>query len=94
MKKNALCSVVFAAAACGLALLSTSSRSSAQPAPASQPAPEVAEILTPKAAPAPRINGAKVFGVRPNHPFLFTIAATGDRPMTFSATGLPAGLAQ
>jgi alpha-galactosidase len=93
MKKNALCSVVFAAAACGLALLSTSSRSSAQPAPASQPAPEVAEILTPKAAPAPRINGAKVFGVRPNHPFLFTIAATGDRPMTFSATGLPAGLA-
>jgi alpha-galactosidase len=33
-----------------------------------------------------------VFGVRPGHPLLFTIAATGDRPMEFSADGLPAGL--
>ena len=49
-------------------------------------------ILTPKPSPKPRINGAKVFGVRPGNPFLFTIAATGDRPMTFSARGLPAGL--
>ena len=50
-------------------------------------------ILTPKPLPAPRINGAKIFGVRPGNPFLFTIAATGTRPMTFSAEGLPAGLA-
>ena len=53
---------------------------------------EKAVVLTPKPSPKPRINGAKVFGVRPDNPFLFTLAATGDRPMTFSAEGLPAGL--
>jgi alpha-galactosidase len=53
---------------------------------------EPAVVLTPKPARTPRINSAKVFGVRPEHPFLFTIAATGDRPMTFSAQGLPDGL--
>jgi alpha-galactosidase len=49
-------------------------------------------ILTPKAPAQPRINGARIFGVRPGHPFLFTIPATGDRPMTFSAEHLPMGL--
>ncbi len=49
-------------------------------------------ILTPKAPDAPRINGAKIFGVRPGNPFLFTIAATGVRPIEFSADGLPEGL--
>jgi len=49
-------------------------------------------ILTPKPWPRPRINSARIFGVRPGHPFLFTIAATGDRPMTFSADALPKGL--
>ena len=49
-------------------------------------------ILTPKAPASPRINGAKVFGVRPGHPFLFTIPATGQRPMTYGAVDLPAGL--
>jgi alpha-galactosidase len=49
-------------------------------------------ILTPKPGPQPRINGAKVFGVRPGSPFLFTVAATGERPMKFTAEGLPAGL--
>ena len=53
---------------------------------------EVPYILTPKAALTPKINGAKVFGVRPLHPFLFTIAATGQRPVTYSAEGLPNGL--
>jgi alpha-galactosidase len=53
---------------------------------------EPKEVLTPKSAPTPRINSAKVVGVRPGHPLLFTIAATGDRPMTFSAEGLPAGI--
>ena len=53
---------------------------------------EEAIILTPKPSPKPRINSAKVFGVRPGAPFLFTIAATGDRPMTFTAKGLPKGL--
>ena len=49
-------------------------------------------ILTPKAPDAPRINGAKVFGVRPGSPFLFIVPATGVRPMTFAADNLPAGL--
>ncbi len=56
------------------------------------PVREAAVVLTPKASPQPRINGAKVVGVRPGSPFLFTIPATGQRPMTFSAGGLPAGL--
>jgi len=51
-----------------------------------------AYILTPPAPATPRINGASVFGVRPGSPFLFTVPATGDRPMTFSAKGLPEGL--
>ena len=58
--------------------------------------PAIAEeyvILTPKAPAAPRLNGARVFGVRPGNPFLFQIPATGERPMKFSADGLPAGLA-
>src|SRR5262245_230530 len=46
-----------------------------------------------QAAPAaPRIGGAQAVGVRPGTPFLHTIAATGTRPLTFSATGLPGGV--
>ena len=48
--------------------------------------------LTPKAKPEPRINGPKVFGVRPGHPILFTIPASGSRPMAFSASQLPKGV--
>ena len=61
------------------------------PAP-TQPPGENADVLTPTPPPEPRINGAMVFGVRPKHPVIYTIAATGDRPMTFSADGLPGGL--
>ena len=68
-----------------------------QPADAAEPTASVppreeAVILTPKPAHTPRLNGARIFGVRPNHPFLFTIPATGDRPMRFSAKNLPGGL--
>jgi len=49
-------------------------------------------ILTPAAPATPRINGASVFGVRPGSPFLFTIPATGERPMKFIAKNLPGGL--
>jgi len=49
-------------------------------------------ILTPRPPVTPRINGARVFGVRPGKPCLYTIAATGERPMRFAAKGLPAGL--
>ena len=49
-------------------------------------------ILTPKAPDTPRINGAKIFGVRPGSKFLYTIPATGIRPMTFAVENLPKGL--
>ena len=49
-------------------------------------------ILTPKPSAFPKINSAKVVGVRPGSPFQFLVATTGDRPMTFSAKGLPKGL--
>jgi alpha-galactosidase len=49
-------------------------------------------IRTPKPPQEPRINGARVYGVRPGSPFLFRIPATGARPMQFSANNLPAGL--
>ncbi len=50
------------------------------------------EIRTPPEASTPRINGPDIFGVRPGHPFLYHIPATGDRPMEFSADKLPKGL--
>ena len=49
-------------------------------------------ILTPRPGAAPRINGPKVFGVRPGHAILFTIPATGTRPIQFSADKLPSGV--
>ena len=65
---------------------------SGAPPKAIDPPREEAVILTPPPPPTPRINGARVFGVRPGSPFLFTIPATGDRPMSFAVDGLPNGL--
>ena len=45
------------------------------------------------AAPAtPRLQGPFSFAARPTTPFVFAIPATGPSPLSFSATGLPAGL--
>lgn len=49
-------------------------------------------ILTPPAPATPRINGPSRFGVRPKRPVLYTVPATGDRPMKFAAQGLPPGV--
>ena len=49
-------------------------------------------LLTPPASLEPRINGPKVYGVRPGSPFLYRIPCTGERPVNFSATDLPVGL--
>lgn len=49
-------------------------------------------ILTPKAPDTPRINGPRIYGATPGADFLFRIPASGVRPMTFSAEGLPKGL--
>lgn len=48
--------------------------------------------LTPPVSASPKINGAKVFGVRPGSPFLFKIAATGEKHLQYSVENLPAGL--
>jgi alpha-galactosidase len=56
------------------------------------PVPGIPYILTPAPPAKPRINSASVFGVRPGSPFQFHIAATGDRPMSFSVKGLPSSL--
>ncbi len=50
-------------------------------------------ILTPKPGPEPRINGPKVYGCRPGHPFIYRIPTTGERPMIWTAENLPASLA-
>ncbi len=62
-------------------------------APITVPQPvEEKYILTPPAPSEPRINSASIFGVRPGSPVLYTIAATGERPMEFAAKGLPKGV--
>ncbi|MBI5692064.1 MAG: NPCBM/NEW2 domain-containing protein [Verrucomicrobia bacterium] len=60
--------------------------------PGRQPNDGKRYILTPPPAAIPRINSPRVFGATPGHPFLFTVAATGQRPLRFEAEGLPAGL--
>lgn len=49
-------------------------------------------ILTPAPRKIPGIHSPKIFGARPGNPFLYTIAATGEKPVTFAAKNLPAGL--
>ena len=48
--------------------------------------------LTPIPKSTPKINSPKLFGATPGNPFLYTIAATGTRPIQFSAINLPKGL--
>jgi alpha-galactosidase len=49
-------------------------------------------ILTPAPAKTPKINSPKIFGATPGNPFLFSIVATGKRPIYFDADHLPEGL--
>jgi alpha-galactosidase len=56
------------------------------------PEEDSAEILTPPAPDSPRINGPKVFGVRPRSPFIYAIPVSGKSPIRYSAVGLPQGL--
>ncbi|KAF0096037.1 MAG: alpha-galactosidase [Puniceicoccaceae bacterium 5H] len=72
----------------GLCLLALGAATMAHAAP-------VAEVVAeaPHSDQAPRINGPSLFGVRPGHPCLYAIPATGARPMTYAVEGLPEGLA-
>jgi len=51
--------------------------------------PRLAYVETPA---KPQIHGAQAIGGTPGRFFLFSIAATGQEPLTYSATNLPAGL--
>ena len=53
---------------------------------------EIPYILTPKVSDFPKLNSAKVFGVRPRHPFVFKVPATGKQPLIYKAESLPNGL--
>ncbi len=64
----------------------------ADPMPDNSPAATAPEIRTPPAPPTPRINGPRVYGARPTHPFFYHLPVTGERPVTFEAKGLPDGL--
>ncbi len=48
-----------------------------------------APILTPPPSLHPRINGAKVLGVRPGSPVFFKIAASGRKPLRYTVDSLP-----
>lgn len=51
------------------------------------------EIVAAATMPArPEFHGARILGIYPNTPFLFSLEVSGERPMRFSATELPAGL--
>jgi alpha-galactosidase len=54
--------------------------------------PTAPQILTPPPPRTAAIHGPKLFGVRPDSPFLYKIPATGDRPMRFYIRHLPSGL--
>ncbi|MBL8174630.1 MAG: glycoside hydrolase family 27 protein [Bryobacterales bacterium] len=55
-------------------------------------AQEAGEIRTPKPAVTPRFQGPRLMGVRPGKPFLFRIPCTGEKPLRFTASGLPEGI--
>ncbi len=73
-------------------VLVTLAAASGAAAQTSSVAPAVPVSLTPRSAATPRLNGPKVFGVRPGAAFLYSIPVTGARPMTFAVDALPAGL--
>ena len=41
---------------------------------------------------APRFNGARMVGVQPGTPLIYSLAVSGERPVAFSAQNLPRGL--
>ena len=49
------------------------------------------DIIHP-AGPLPAIHGPRITGCTPGRPLVFLIPATGEGPLSFSATNLPAGL--
>jgi alpha-galactosidase len=53
----------------------------------------LAQTISMTASPAtPELHGPFLYAARPGTPFLFTVPATGQATLSFSATGLPVGL--
>jgi len=80
----------FAALALAVLALAVPGRQSA--AFGQQAASLPVDFRTPAPPDTPQLNGPRIYGVRPRHPFLYRIPATGKRPITFAAQGLPATL--
>ena len=78
--------------ALGLLALFPASGFAADPAAPTPAADTSGFIRTPPAPPEPRLNGPRVYGARLRHPFAYHLPVTGERPVTFAATGLPTGL--
>jgi hypothetical protein len=76
----------------GLALATVLSSGGVLPGGIARAAQTIITVSTAPAPATPRILGANTFAAKPGSPFLYTIAATGRAPLTFAATGLPAGL--
>ncbi len=75
----------------GGALITMKAGAAQQPAiaaPAEEPEPAIASSRSAQ----PQLNYPRITGATPGRPFLFTIPASGDGPLTFAATNLPAGL--
>ena len=51
------------------------------------------EILTPLPEKPPRINGPKIYGIRPGKKIIYRIPCQGERPLQFSVENLPEGMA-
>ncbi|MEP7144188.1 MAG: putative Ig domain-containing protein [Ferruginibacter sp.] len=49
-------------------------------------------ILTPQPGDKPVIHGAAVTGLKPGHPFIYKVAATGKKPLSYLADKMPEGL--
>jgi hypothetical protein len=61
-------------------------------APAARAAQTTITISMASPPAAPRIQPPLVVGATPSAPFLYTVPATGQTPLSFTATGLPSGL--
>ena len=80
-------------AAVGLGIVMSIGSVLAADTPAEKAAPDYSDrILTPPARRDAAHQWRRIYGQRPGRPFLFTVPATGDRPINFSADGLPDGL--
>ncbi|MGH7994742.1 MAG: putative Ig domain-containing protein [Opitutaceae bacterium] len=54
---------------------------------------QIVAAATTDADGVPRFNGARIVGVYPNTPLIYSLAVSGKRPVRFSAEDLPRGLA-